>query len=122
MPYLLKNLCINCEGDMEHTFRANDEYGILDDCYELCDQCKQRGTSTQMNCESCKDKDVYCYVEELCNCILPGKEIDFFYRLTIKDPDTELEYCYYKKCYDSCKTCAGPGNVLTHNCDSFILN
>ena len=39
-----ENDCIDCTAHAQ-TFEADSNYGILDDCYELCETCSQRGTS-----------------------------------------------------------------------------
>ena len=103
------NECVPCNLDIGHNiFKANDEIGILDDCYQDCSSCSQRGTTTRMNCDSCKDGK--CVVRETGNCVERNFNVDYHY---MKDDTTE---CSYEKCYPTCKTCSGPGDVIHHNC------
>ena len=103
----LKGDCISC--DLDQTFISNDDYGILDDCYDLCDTCNQRGNVTKMNCDTCKNPD-HCLVKDFWNCVERGVKVDYYFM------DTEDGKCVYNKCYESCKSCSGTGNVLNHNC------
>ena len=100
--------CVRCESDF--VFRCNDEYNILDDCYDACRKCKQSGTVEKMNCEICKNNED-CLVEGPGNCIPKdeNRQIDYYYRDT-------TDGCKYLKCYENCKSCYGPGNSLNHNC------
>ena len=104
--------CVSC--DLEKVFKCNEEYGILDDCYDLCKTCRERGTPEKMNCEDCLD-DNHCIIKDIGNCIENNDNIiiPFYY----KEID-EHEKCIYNKCYETCKTCSQSGNYLQHNCDT----
>ena len=54
--------CTQCDVHLPGIFKCNDDYNILDDCYEECDSCSQKGTITQMNCLTCKNTSL-CLVE-----------------------------------------------------------
>ena len=57
--------CIDCN-ILEHVFPANEYYGIIDDCYELCSSCSQRGTPSKMNCDKCDtESNNPCLVDDL---------------------------------------------------------
>ena len=99
---------------LAQVFIANDEYNIVDDCYDLCHDCKQRGTSAQMNCVSCISADLFL-VEGIGNCIPHNMQIDFYYE-TIESVDAGKVKYIYKKCFETCKKCSGEGNVINHNC------
>ena len=103
----LKGDCISC--NLAETFLSNEDYGILDDCYDLCELCSERGTPSKMNCISCKNP-LHCLVKNYGNCVEDGTEIDFYYR------DIEAGKCVYNKCYETCKRCSGNGNNINHNC------
>ena len=103
----LKSDCISCI--LAQTFISNEDYGILDDCYSLCDTCSQRGTVTQMNCNSCKNS-AHCLVDDYGNCVPPGTIVDNYYM------DNTGPNCVYHKCYRTCKFCSGDGNSLNHKC------
>ena len=98
--------CLICE--QPKTFICNEEYGILDDCFEKCQTCSQRGNITHMNCDSCIPS--LCLVEGIGNCIDDDNSLTDFYFKT-----QESGKCIYKKCYETCKTCSGNGNILHHN-------
>ena len=104
-----KGKCTSC--DYEYTyniFKANEEFQILDDCYQDCSSCSQRGTTTRMNCILCKDSKYV--VKETGNCVESGITIDYHYQ---NDATRS-----YEKCYETCKTCHEPGDVVHHHCDS----
>ena len=103
----LKGDCISC--NLDQTFLSNEDYGILDDCYDLCATCSERGNATKMNCETCLNT-AHCLVKNYGNCVENGAEVDFYYK------DIEDGKCVYNKCYESCKKCSGNGDDLNHNC------
>ena len=107
----LLHVCIECNA-ISKTFQSNNDYNILDDCYDLCSTCTERGTLFQMNCLSC-DNPNHCLVEDTNNCAVKNSEIDYYY-MSINDDDS----CSYKKCYISCKFCNGEGNSVNNNCIS----
>ena len=106
--YLL-NDCINCTA-IPKTFISNTDYNILDDCFELCNTCEQRGTLTQMNCLTCFHEE-HCLVDDLNNCVARGTSVDYYYMNP--EPDGS---CTYKKCYYTCLSCNGEGNSENNNC------
>ena len=106
--YLL-NDCINCTA-IPKTFISNTDYNILDDCFELCNTCEQRGTLTQMNCLTCFHEE-HCLVDDLNNCVARGTSVDYYYMNP--EPDGS---CTYKKCYYTCLSCNGEGNSESNNC------
>ena len=109
IPQYLVNECIECTA-ITQTFVSNIDYNILDDCYELCLHCTQRGTVIQMNCLSCYDS-AHCLVEDYNNCVVKGTDVDNYYMVT--NPDNS---CTYKKCYISCKSCTTWGDSQNNNC------
>ena len=109
--------CVACKS-LSQTFEADSNYGILDDCYELCQTCSQRGTETLMHCDSCYDNNPeHCLVKDSNNgnCVAPGTHMDYYYETTEIDSSFN-EKCVFKNCYETCKTCDYGGNILTHNC------
>ena len=103
------HVCINCN-DIPYTFISNNDYNILDDCYELCDTCEEKGDMFNMNCLTCRDNQ-HCLVHDYNNCITKGTIIDNYF-LKI-NPDGS---CEYEKCYISCKSCTGSGDSENNNC------
>ena len=103
----LKLDCISCV--LDQTFISNEEYGILEDCYNLCDTCTQRGTVTKMNCINCKNPS-HCLVEDYGNCVDRGTVVDYYYM------EADGSNCVYHKCYTTCKLCSGEGDSIHHNC------
>ena len=95
------------------TFQANDFYNILDDCYELCGDCSQRGTSTQMNCLNCRVPEEYCLSSGIGNCVKSGETLENYYETT-----NDNDECIFKQCYETCKTCDTGGDILKHKCTS----
>ena len=104
--------CVQCNS-IQQTFIANEEYGILDDCYTLCDTCEQRGNVTQMNCKTCLISNP-CLVEGFGNCVKSNTVVDNYYETT--EVIGTITKCVYKKCYSTCKSCYGNGNINYHNC------
>ena len=104
--------CVECNS-IQQTFIANEDYGILDDCYSLCDTCEQRGNVTKMNCKTCPS-DNPCLVEVLGNCVKSNTLVDNYYQTT--EVIGSVTRCVYKKCYTTCKRCSGNGNAVNHNC------
>ena len=109
VSYFLLNDCIECNA-IDQTFISNTDYNILDDCYELCATCSQRGTITQMNCLTCFHAE-HCLVEDLNNCVVKGSNVDYYYMNEEVDGS-----CTYKKCYSSCLSCNGDGDADNNNC------
>jgi hypothetical protein len=81
----------------------------LDDCYEEWDTCSERGDAPQMNCLTCKND--FWLVEGIGNCIENRDTIIDFY---FKTNDNINSNWIYKKCYKTCKTCSGEGDILHH--------
>ena len=106
--------CINCNL-IGKTFICNEDYGILDDCFEFCNTCQERGNITKMNCLSCSTPKP-CLVEELGNCVEEDSITEFYYKTNEYSAVVSSNVCVYKKCYESCKKCNGYGNVDNHNC------
>lgn len=104
--------CTECNS-IAQTFIANEDYGILDDCYSLCETCEQRGNVTKMNCKTCLSS-VPCLVKELGNCVKSNTIVDNYYEST--EEIGGVTKCVYKKCYRTCKSCFGDGNDIDHNC------
>ena len=102
------NNCILCE--QPFVYICNKDYNILDDCYESCLTCSQSGTDEKMNCDLCKDD--LCLVKGLGNCVKKNTVVDYYYL----DPDPQNQICEYERCYETCKSCTGKGNILNHNC------
>ena len=103
----LKDDCVPCT--ISQTFLSNIEYGILNDCYELCETCSQSGTVIKMNCNSCLEPN-HCLVKDSWNCIPNDSEIDYYYKTS------EFGTCVFNNCYETCKTCTNAGNSNFHNC------
>ena len=104
--------CVECNS-ITKTFIANEDYGILDDCYSLCVTCEQRGNVTKMNCKTCPS-DNPCLVEVLGNCVKSSTVVDNYYQTT--GIIGGVTSCVYKKCYTTCKSCYGDGDNNDHNC------
>ena len=104
--------CVECNS-IAKTFIANEDYGILDDCYSLCVTCEQRGNVTKMNCKTCPS-DNPCLVEVLGNCVKSSTVVDNYYQTT--GIIGGVTSCVYKKCYTTCKSCYGDGDNNDHNC------
>ena len=109
VPQNLINQCIECDS-ITKTFISNVDYNILDDCFELCSTCIEKGSLTQMNCLSCYHSD-HCLVEGVNNCVVKNDPVDYYY-MNIEIDGT----CTYKKCYYTCKSCNGEGNSENNNC------
>ena len=99
--------CVECTSPF--TYKCNDDFNILDDCYDLCLKCSQSGTPEIMNCDTCKDIN-FCLAQDTGNCIEKNQDIDYYYMVE------STGGCSYKKCYETCKTCDTGGNNLHHNC------
>ena len=104
--------CVACNS-ITKTFIANEDYGILDDCYTLCDTCEQRGNVTKMNCKTCPSENP-CLVEGLGNCVKSNIVVDNYYQTT--ETIGAVTRCVYKKCYTTCKSCYGDRIGDDHNC------
>ena len=109
IPLYLVNECIDCTA-IAQTFISNTDYNILDDCFELCLTCTERGNVIQMNCLSCSDPGL-CLVADFNNCVIKGSAVDNYHM--IENPDNT---CNYEKCYISCKSCSGSGDAENNNC------
>ena len=77
VPQNLINQCIECDS-ITKTFISNVDYNILDDCFELCSTCMEKGSLTQMNCLSCYHSD-HCLVEGVNNCVVKNDPVDYYY-------------------------------------------
>ena len=67
VPFLYKGKCLKeCKNGTFLVSNNTDENKICEDCYENCKTCKERGTPSDMHCESCsKDKIQFkeqCYI------------------------------------------------------------
>ena len=75
-------------------------------CYKSCNECDNVGNENEHNCLSCNPD--YNFVDDPSSkmCI---KKSDFYYQDTVDH--------YYKRCYESCKTCDNAGTINAHNCN-----
>jgi hypothetical protein len=90
-------------GDLNEYYLDIDVYKK---CYDSCISCNVYGTANNHSCKLCKEE--YFPIEGLTNCYPKDEQIE--------------GYTFYNsafiKCFETCKTCKGPGSLAKPNCIS----
>jgi hypothetical protein len=79
---------------------------VFKECYKTCKQCSKAGDDTQHNCDTCAD-GYFNLENNHANCFIQD------------DPAAKGYYFssnVYKKCYKTCSSCSGSGDIRQPNC------
>ena len=83
----------------------------VNECYEGCFSCSEKGNSDDNKCSGClEEKNYYPFYNTPNNC---AKEPDKYY----KDENNK-----WQSCYETCQTCTMKGTEETNNCLTCIPN